>query len=58
MTSPTENQKLLDWVAHWAEIFDPTDIHWCDGTAEEADRLASLLVESGTFERPDRKSVV
>ncbi len=51
MTSPTENQKLLDWVAHWAEIFDPTDIHWCDGTAEEADRLASLLVESGTFER-------
>jgi len=51
MTSPTENQKLLEWVAHWAEIFGPTDIHWCDGTPEEADRLANLLVESGTFER-------
>ncbi|MFN8018822.1 MAG: phosphoenolpyruvate carboxykinase (GTP) [Acidimicrobiales bacterium] len=51
MTATTSNQKLTAWVDEWAEVFQPTDIHWCDGSAEEYDALCQLLVDGGTFER-------
>ncbi len=50
MSATTGNQKLKDWVEEWAEIFQPADVHWCDGSAEEYDRLCALLVEGGTFQ--------
>ena len=53
MAGTTTNQKLLDWVAEWAEILQPADIHWCDGGHEERTWLRELLVASGTFERLD-----
>ncbi len=49
--APTTNTRLMAWVSDWAEILQPDDIYWCDGSAEEYDRLAALLVESGTFEK-------
>ncbi len=51
MTASTSNEKLQAWVKEWAEIFQPTDIHWCDGSAEEYDTLCQALVDGGTFER-------
>ncbi len=51
MTATTTNEKLKSWVDEWAEVFQPADIHWCDGSAEEYDRLCELLVEGGTFEK-------
>jgi phosphoenolpyruvate carboxykinase (GTP) len=53
MASTTDNQRLQDWVAEWAEIFQPDAIEWCDGSDEEWDRLTSLLVEQGSFTRLD-----
>jgi phosphoenolpyruvate carboxykinase (GTP) len=53
IATPTANAKLLSWVGEWAEILQPDDIHWCDGSEEEYDRLTSLLVGSGTFTRLD-----
>ncbi|MFV0318462.1 MAG: phosphoenolpyruvate carboxykinase (GTP) [Microthrixaceae bacterium] len=53
MAGTTTNQKLIDWVEHWRGIFEPADVYWCDGTAQEYDRLAQLLVDGGTFERLD-----
>jgi phosphoenolpyruvate carboxykinase (GTP) len=53
MSGTTANQRLLDWVAEWAAIMQPADIHWCDGSADEYDRLAQLLVDSGTFTKLD-----
>jgi phosphoenolpyruvate carboxykinase (GTP) len=47
----TTNRKLLEWVQEVAEMTQPDDIHWCDGSAEEYDRLCQLLVDAGTFER-------
>ncbi|MFT7600204.1 MAG: phosphoenolpyruvate carboxykinase (GTP) [Acidimicrobiales bacterium] len=47
--APTTNRKLLAWVSEWAEIFEPRDIYWCDGTEEEYDRFAEQLMETGTF---------
>lgn len=51
MAGTTSNQQLKDWVEHWREIFQPDAVEWCDGTAEEYDRLCQLLVDNGTFER-------
>jgi len=51
VTAPTKNTKLLEWVDRIAELTQPDSVYWCDGSAEEYDRLAAGLVESGTFER-------
>ena len=48
-TVPTKNQKLIDWVDEIASLTKPSDVHWCDGSAEEYDRLTQLLVDAGTF---------
>ena len=53
MGAKTGNQKLIDWVDEWAEMLQPDAVHWCDGSAEEYDRLCQLLVDGGTFRRLD-----
>jgi phosphoenolpyruvate carboxykinase (GTP) len=50
-TALTRNEKLLAFVEEWRQVFEPDDVHWCDGTAEEYDRLCQALVDAGTFER-------
>ena len=32
---PTSHRRLLHWVDEAIERFEPDDVHWCDGTAEE-----------------------
>ena len=49
MAGQTTNQKLIDWVEQWREILQPDDVYWCDGSAEEYERLCAQLVEGGTF---------
>jgi phosphoenolpyruvate carboxykinase (GTP) len=51
MAGTTSNQKLLDWVEEWRQILQPDAVEWCDGSAEEYDRLCQLLVDNGTFEK-------
>ena len=51
MAATTQNGKLLEWVEQWREILQPDAVEWCDGSAEEYDRLAQLLVDAGTFAR-------
>ena len=53
MAATTSNERLVAWGDEWAEILQPADIYWCDGSAEEYDRLAQSLVDSGTFTRLD-----
>jgi phosphoenolpyruvate carboxykinase (GTP) len=53
MSGTTGHEKLKQWVDHWASILQPAEIYWCDGSAEEYDRLCNLLVESGTFTKLD-----
>jgi phosphoenolpyruvate carboxykinase (GTP) len=49
--APTKHAELVSWVKEIAALTEPDAIEWCDGSAEEYDRLARQLVEAGTFER-------
>ena len=50
-TVPTTHARLVGWVEEIASLVQPDDVHWCDGSAEEYDRLCRLLVDQGTFRR-------
>jgi len=45
----TTNKKLQNWVKEMAEMCQPDYIYWCDGSEEEYNRMAQLLVANGTF---------
>jgi phosphoenolpyruvate carboxykinase (GTP) len=49
----TTHAKLLSWVDEIASLTEPDSVYWCDGSAEEYDRLAQVLIDAGTFERLD-----
>ena len=53
MSGNSTNERLQQWVAKWAEVMQPDDIYWCDGSAEEYDLLCNELVEAGTFTKLD-----
>ena len=53
MSGTTTNQRLQDWVSEWAAVMQPADIYWCDGSADEYERLCQELVDSGTFTKLD-----
>ena len=47
----TNHPKLQAWVRQVAEMCQPDQVVWCDGTQAEYDRLSQLMVETGTFLR-------
>ncbi|MCZ4076823.1 phosphoenolpyruvate carboxykinase (GTP) [Rhodococcus sp. H36-A4] len=47
--APTSHPELLIWVSEVVELTTPDQVVWCDGTADEWDRLTAILVDRGTF---------
>jgi len=49
--SYVKHDRLVSWVAQIAALTQAADVHWCDGTQAEYDRLCEQLVSAGTFKR-------
>src|SRR3954463_516282 len=49
----TTHAELLSWVDEIASLTEPDSVYWCDGSAEENDRLAQVLIDAGTLEGLD-----
>lgn len=47
------HEGLKRWVAQIAELTQPNAVHWCDGSAEESQRLCEQLEAAGTLRRLD-----
>ena len=45
------NSELAEWVDEMIALCKPDNVHWCDGSQEESDRLCDAMVEGGTFIR-------
>ncbi len=43
----TNNQKLLAWVKEMADMCQPDQIYWCDGSEAENSRLLKEMVDAG-----------
>ncbi len=41
--------KLIAWVEEIAKLTKPAKIEWCDGSAEEYQRLIDLMIANGTM---------
>jgi phosphoenolpyruvate carboxykinase (GTP) len=46
-----ERPQLKPWVEQMADLCAPENVHFCDGSQEEYNRLCELLVQHGTFRR-------
>jgi len=45
----TRNQKLIRWVEEQIALCQPAKVHLCDGSAEEFDAIAALMVANGSL---------
>jgi phosphoenolpyruvate carboxykinase (GTP) len=53
MSASTTNERLRAWVHEWEAVLQPDQIYWCDGSADEYERLCRELVDAGTFTQLD-----
>lgn len=51
----TISKKLQNWVDECANLCKPDSIHWCDGSDEEYNKLAQMLIEKGVVKKLNEK---
>ena len=50
-THPSSHARLVAWVDDIVSLCQPDQVHWCDGSQDEYDRLCAEMVATGTFTR-------
>jgi len=45
----TKNSRVLDFVRKQEKLFQPANVHWCDGSEEEVNKIYADLVKAGTL---------
>jgi phosphoenolpyruvate carboxykinase (GTP) len=43
-------RELQNWVDEIANLTDPDQVHWCDGSAEEYQQMVEIMLKSGDLE--------
>ncbi len=51
----TNNGDLISWVEEMAQLCKPDQVFWCDGSAEEYQRLCDQMVRNGTLIKLNEK---
>jgi phosphoenolpyruvate carboxykinase (GTP) len=51
VAAQTSHRRLRAWVREIAKLTRPQAVYWCEGSAEEYERLCQGLVDAGTLER-------
>jgi len=46
-----KHRKLIEWVGEIARLTRPDRVIWCDGSAQESERLCEEMVRAGTLRR-------
>ena len=51
MTHPQNlrSDSLRTWVDEMIDLCKPANVHWCDGSDDEYERLCQQMVDAGTF---------
>ena len=47
-TQMTQHKKLLDWVQEVAQLTNPDQVYWADGSPQEYQNMLDLMVAGGT----------
>lgn len=48
MNLKSDNERLNQWVQKSTDLCQPDNVHWCDGSKAEYDRLMAQMVKSGS----------
>ncbi|NLB68260.1 MAG: phosphoenolpyruvate carboxykinase, partial [Lentisphaerae bacterium] len=51
--SKLKNKELKEWLQGWIDLCTPDEVVFCDGSNEQYDEIANVMVKAGVFIRLD-----
>ena len=51
--SKLKNKELKEWLQGWIDLCTPDEVVFCDGSKEQYDEIANVMVKAGVFIRLD-----